>query len=393
VRSAAKSRFHRHPAHAETQVGAQQHDGRRLEPGDRYRNALAKEKWAVVEYWTAMSQDGTDNSRERERDADDAIRGLDDSDLSPAQWARKWRNESNAEREAAVDQRERAAGRRERAVDVREQASGEREAALSAREESADRRDHLAWERDEQAVRRDDAAEERDVASAGRDVHAIEAEAEVAQQPNVSAEAIDALESARSGSESDREGAGGDRQSAAVDRSHAERDRDASAGDRHAATIDRASGFIDDLTGVLLRGPGFFELNRDIARARRSGDRLVLGFADVVGFKAINDSIGHAAGDTVLRRVADSLCSKLRPYDTIVRYGGDEFVCAVSGMSPAEVKDRLAAVNVALAEGAQHASVTVGVAELQADDSLEALLDRADADLRRQRGEGQSDSR
>ncbi len=304
---------------------------------------------------------------------------------SSAQRTDTWRDRAAAQRERAVATRERAAGRREQAVNDQQQASGAREVTLTAREHAADRRDTLADERDERAAERGAAAGERDIEGAKRDALAAAAEGEVAQTPNVSAGAVRALAAARRGAESDRTRAGGDRRFASGDRSHAKADRDAAAGDRHASSTERESALFDELTGVLLRGPGFFELNRDIARAQRSGDPLVLAFADVVAFKTVNDSVGHMAADKVLRRIADTLRGNLRPYDTIVRFGGDEFVCAVSGLSHADVKGRLAAVNLALAEEAPHASVTIGLAELQADDSLETLLERTDADLYRQR--------
>jgi diguanylate cyclase (GGDEF)-like protein len=304
---------------------------------------------------------------------------------SSAQRTHTWRDQATAQREGAVAQREQAAGRGEQAVHDRQQGSGAREVTVTAREHAADRRDTLADERDERAAERGAAAVERDSEGTKRDALAAAAEDEVAQAPNLSAGAVQALAAARRGAKSDRMRAGGDRWFASRDRSHAKADRDAAAGDRRAASTERESALFDELTGVLLRGPGFFELTRDIARAQRSGDPLVLAFADVVALKAVNDSVGHIAADKVLRRIAETLRGNLRPYDTIVRFGGDEFVCAISGLSNADVKERLAAVNLALAGEAPHASVTIGLAQLQADDTLETLLERADADLYRQR--------
>ena len=131
------------------------------------------------------------------------------------------------------------------------------------------------------------------------------------------------------------------------------------------------------------------ELGREVSRARRTGQTLVLAFVDVVGLKAVNDSCGHARGDEVLRVVADSLRAHLRPYDVVVRYGGDEFVCVLAGLELFEAARRLAAVNADLADRPERTSVTIGLSELGgAEDSLERLIGRADDALYRQRHQG-----
>ena len=135
---------------------------------------------------------------------------------------------------------------------------------------------------------------------------------------------------------------------------------------------------------MYLRAAGFFELEREISRARRSMQPLTLAFVDVDGLKAINDSRGHAAGDRMLREIANVLKRVMRSYDLIVRYGGDEFVCALVGLTLAGATERLANVNAALS-GAEPGSVTIGLAELQPDDSLEELIARADSALYRAR--------
>ena len=74
----------------------------------------------------------------------------------------------------------------------------------------------------------------------------------------------------------------------------------------------------------------------------------------------------------------------LRPYDPIVRYGGDEFVFTLSELSLGAAKDRVTEVKASLSESGT--SLTIGLAELQEGDSLEALVSRADGDLYEQRG-------
>jgi diguanylate cyclase (GGDEF)-like protein len=135
------------------------------------------------------------------------------------------------------------------------------------------------------------------------------------------------------------------------------------------------------LTGVYLRGPGSVELTREIARAQRTEQTLVVAFVDVDKLKDINDSEGHAEGDRTIRAVADALRSSLRSYDLVIRYGGDEFVCAMSGLTLAAAEERLTQVNVVLAEGVGRRSVSVGLAQLRQADSLDSLVARADTAL------------
>ncbi|MBA2439380.1 MAG: GGDEF domain-containing protein, partial [Thermoleophilaceae bacterium] len=190
----------------------------------------------------------------------------------------------------------------------------------------------------------------------------------------------------------DRGAALADRGAGAGERTQAEGDRDTALADRGASAKEREHSSHDDLTGVYLRGAGLVELARDMARARRTEETLVLGFADVDGLKAINDSRGHAAGDRMLLEVANAFREKLRSHDLVIRYGGDEFVCAISGLDMDSATKRLALVNENLAAAPEHGSITVGLAELQPDDSPKALIARADAALYRAREAAQSDA-
>ena len=96
-------------------------------------------------------------------------------------------------------------------------------------------------------------------------------------------------------------------------------------------------------------------------------------------------SRGHAAGDRMLVAVANTLGAALRSYDLIIRYGGDEFVCTMSGLNMVIARKRFALINTALAKAAEQGSVTVGLAELQPNDSAKDLVARADAALYRER--------
>jgi diguanylate cyclase (GGDEF)-like protein len=171
------------------------------------------------------------------------------------------------------------------------------------------------------------------------------------------------------------------RAQAAADREHAARDREAAAQDRELlqAELDRAQH--DVLTGAYRRRLGEVALRNEVERAKRSGRGLVLAYIDVDGLKETNDRHGHAAGDRLLRDVASSILFKLRPYDPLVRWGGDEFICAISEIGLDEARGRIAEVHKLLARTRPGASISVGLALLRPSDTLETLMNRADQEL------------
>jgi diguanylate cyclase (GGDEF)-like protein len=138
---------------------------------------------------------------------------------------------------------------------------------------------------------------------------------------------------------------------------------------------------IDDLTGAFRRGPGLSILQHEIDRARRNPDhRLAVLFLDVDGLKRVNDTRGHAAGDELLVNVVRVVRDRLRSYDLVVRYGGDEFICGLSGVGREEADHLTASIQSQIAERAGGA-VSIGVAVLGDGDDAVALVGRADADL------------
>jgi diguanylate cyclase (GGDEF)-like protein len=182
-----------------------------------------------------------------------------------------------------------------------------------------------------------------------------------------------------------RDGAATERDSVAGTRDAAERER--AANDRGDAARERVrlekalrGAALDDLTGLDRRKIGRLALTNEIDRARRGDGRFVVAFVDVDGLKRVNDRDGHAAGDHVLRTLAATLRSNLRSFDPIVRYGGDEFVCGLGGVDPEGVERRFGAIDRAL-QDAVGVRISVGLASLLPNDTLDKLISRADAAL------------
>lgn len=142
----------------------------------------------------------------------------------------------------------------------------------------------------------------------------------------------------------------------------------------------------DSLTGLLNRRAFDDILNREAERSRRSSSPLAVLLLDVDRFKEVNDSLGHHAGDEVLRRIGSALRACTRPGDVIARYGGEEFVLLLRGCALPEAEglaERLRSEIAALRglPGAISITASIGVSARQLHDSAEALLRRCDAAL------------
>lgn len=228
---------------------------------------------------------------------------------------------------------------------------------------SPPRCDDTGSRRDRAADRRDDASDARDRAADLRDWARIIAGGTTTNHAQAETDRLVALV---------------DRAAAAVDRQHAVLDRSLAADDRRRAEMDV-------LTGVHGRRSGLRELELLMARIATEDQSMVLAFVDVDFLKATNDFAGHAAGDQLLTAVADALTTRLRPGDLILRYGGDEFLCALPGVAIDGARRRFRQVSAHLAKAARNGSITIGLAEFRPDDSGLTLIGRADADLYQQR--------
>jgi len=137
---------------------------------------------------------------------------------------------------------------------------------------------------------------------------------------------------------------------------------------------------VDDMTGVLRRAAGLDQLQREVRRARRFDDRkLVVAFCDLDDLKEVNDTRGHAAGDAVLRETAVALRRRLRAYDLVIRWGGDEFVCSLPGAGLEAAQRAMEDIRTEL-RARTGCTFSAGFAELGDDGDAESLVARADSD-------------
>ena len=102
---------------------------------------------------------------------------------------------------------------------------------------------------------------------------------------------------------------------------------------RHKATHD-------ELSTLLNRAATDDLMKRELARAKRQNTPLALMLADIDHFKSVNDTYGHATGDSVIVELAKRMKSTLRTYDSVGRYGGEEFLMVLPGCDSATLRQR-----------------------------------------------------
>ncbi len=159
----------------------------------------------------------------------------------------------------------------------------------------------------------------------------------------------------------------------------------------------RELAMIDSLTGVLNRRAFLDHADGEWVRHQRHNHALSCAMVDVDGFKTINDTFGHAAGDAVLQHIGALLRATLRASDLPARLGGDEF----AALMPETTLDGAVALGERLLARVQQrplhvldqslaTTLSIGVASAEGCNSLEELIAKADRALYRAKKEGRA---
>lgn len=158
---------------------------------------------------------------------------------------------------------------------------------------------------------------------------------------------------------------------------------------RRRASLLNSMAMTDHLTGLANRAQFERTLNAEFAHARRTGEAFSIFYMDLDGFKAINDTFGHAAGDEVLREVSLRMAGQVRAEDLLTRLGGDEFGLFMrqsiedSAQSLAQRIAEAVSSPITLSDGTQaKVGISIGIATYtQASESTASLLAQADQAL------------
>jgi diguanylate cyclase (GGDEF)-like protein len=141
----------------------------------------------------------------------------------------------------------------------------------------------------------------------------------------------------------------------------------------------------DSLTGLWNRRAILDIMERELLRSQRETNSVGIIMADLDHFKNVNDSRGHAAGDVVLRIVASEIAAAVRPYDSVGRYGGEEFLIIAPGCNSDETwqlaeRVRAAVANCVIVLDGDRVpvSLSVGITSAKDDCTSDPLLRAAD---------------
>lgn len=154
----------------------------------------------------------------------------------------------------------------------------------------------------------------------------------------------------------------------------------------------------DSLTGLLKHSRIKEQVDIELSRAQRTGDKLSVVMVDLDHFKQINDSYGHPAGDKVIKAMAHLLRQRLRKMDAVGRYGGEEFVAVLPRCSRAEaqalmedIRKRFRDISFTVDQKTFHVTLSAGIAAFEPDiERADQLLQEADAALYRAKSDGRN---
>ena len=166
---------------------------------------------------------------------------------------------------------------------------------------------------------------------------------------------------------------------------------------REDLEVQHARVLMDPLTGILNRA-GYTEMvTKHFARWKRYGGALSLAVIDLDLFKEINDRYGHAAGDKVLATVASKLKDMMRESDVLCRYGGEEFVLLLPETSVSDARTMLEKLRSHIADcpfrhkdTPVRVTMSCGVAQFQAADTIDGVFERADSAMYRAKQNGRN---
>jgi diguanylate cyclase (GGDEF)-like protein/PAS domain S-box-containing protein len=165
---------------------------------------------------------------------------------------------------------------------------------------------------------------------------------------------------------------------------------------KHAAELEKLSTF-DGLTGVGNRRYADVTLQKKLAELKRYGSTFGALFVDLDNLKLVNDTYGHEAGDEVLKMVAQTMLTHIRPFDFIFRWGGDEFLLILVNVDQRRLlataeRVRAAVQNAGLRFGSDiiRATVSVGGTIAEPDDMDKSILARTDRFMYRCKEEGRN---